>query len=242
MIEEGAVSTASVLTLGLVVGLRHAMEADHVAAVSAIVSERKGFWSSSLIGGLWGVGHTISLLIAGIAVLLLQFQISPRLELTLEFCVGIMLIVLGTNAIRKLIKGGTLHMHEHEHGGHRHLHPHIHESKPEPQEHTHHGFKLSARPVVVGMIHGLAGSGALMLLILSTISSPAVGLLYIVIFGIGSIGGMIIMSALIGLPVHFTAKNFSRANWAVRFLAGAFSLVFGLFMVYEIGFVEGLFI
>jgi len=242
MIEEGAVSTASVLTLGLVVGLRHAMEADHVAAVSAIVSERKGFWSSSLIGGLWGVGHTISLLIAGIAVLLLQFQISPRLELTLEFCVGIMLIVLGTNAIRKLIKGGTLHMHEHEHGGHRHLHPHIHESKPEPQEHTHHGFKLSARPVVVGMIHGLAGSGALMLLILSTISSSAVGLLYIVIFGIGSIGGMIIMSALIGLPVHFTAKNFSRANWAVRFLAGAFSLVFGLFMVYEIGFVEGLFI
>lgn len=242
MIEESAVSTASVLTLGLVVGLRHAMEADHVAAVSAIVSERKGFWSSSLVGGLWGVGHTISLLIAGIAVLLLQFQISPRLELALEFCVGIMLVVLGVNALRKLIKGGTLHMHEHEHGGHRHLHPHIHDSKPEPQEHTHHGFKLSARPVIVGMIHGLAGSGALMLLILSTISSPAVGLLYIMIFGIGSIGGMILMSALIGLPVHFTAKNFSRANWAVRFLAGAFSLVFGLFMVYKIGFIEGLFI
>lgn len=240
--EDNTVSTVSVLAFGLIVGLRHAMEADHVAAVSAIVSERKDFWSSSIVGGLWGVGHTISLLIAGIAVLLLQFQISPRLEMALEFCVAIMLIVLGANAICKLIGGGTLHLHEHEHGGHRHVHPHIHDNAPEPQEHTHHGFKLNARPVVVGMIHGLAGSGALMLLILAQISSPVVGLLYIVIFGIGSIGGMVLMSALIGLPVHFTGSKFSRANWAVRFLAGAFSLVFGLFMFYEIGFVEGLLI
>jgi sulfite exporter TauE/SafE len=218
------------------------MEADHIAAVSAIVSERKDFWSSSIVGGLWGVGHTISLLIAGVAVLLLQFQISPRLELSLEFCVAIMLIILGVNALRKLINGGTIHMHAHEHGGHHHVHPHIHDNKPEPQAHTHHGFKLGVRPVLVGMVHGLAGSGALMLLILTEISSPVVGLLYILIFGIGSIGGMLLMSAFIGLPVHFTAKNFSRVNWAVRFLAGAFSLVFGLFMVYEIGFVEGLFV
>jgi sulfite exporter TauE/SafE len=188
------------------------------------------------------VGHTISLLIAGVAVLLLQFQISPRLELSLEFCVAIMLIILGVNALRKLINGGTIHMHAHEHGGHHHVHPHIHDNKPEPQAHTHHGFKLGVRPVLVGMVHGLAGSGALMLLILTEISSPVVGLLYILIFGIGSIGGMLLMSAFIGLPVHFTAKNFSRVNWAVRFLAGAFSLVFGLFMVYEIGFVEGLFV
>lgn len=239
---ENTISTVSVLAIGLVVGLRHAMEADHIAAVSAIVSERKDFWSSSIVGGLWGVGHTISLLIAGVAVLLLQFQISPRLELSLEFCVAIMLIFLGANALRKLIRGGKIHMHEHEHGGHHHVHPHIHDNAPEPQEHTHHGFKMGVRPVLVGMIHGLAGSGALMLLILTEISSPVIGLLYILIFGAGSIGGMLLMSAFIGLPVHFTATNFSRINWTVRFLAGAFSLVFGLFMVYEIGFVEGLFV
>ena len=234
-------TTISVLAFGFILGLKHAVEADHVAAVSTIVSERQSLLSSSLVGGLWGVGHTISLLVAGIAVILLHIKISERTALALEFCVALMLILLGLLAIRKLWRGGRLHLHAHEHGGHLHVHPHLHDPEPETEPHTHHGLKLGARPLVIGMVHGLAGSAALMLLVLSTISSPAVGLTYIVIFGIGSIGGMMLMSALVGLPMRLTAKRFTRANLMIRGLAGLFSVSFGLFMVYEIGFVDGLF-
>jgi ABC-type nickel/cobalt efflux system permease component RcnA len=235
-----AFSTASLLGIGLVFGLKHALDADHLAAVSTIVSERKSLLSSSLVGGLWGIGHTVSLLAVGVAVILLHIKISERMALALEFCVALMLIGLGANAIYKLARGGRLHLHAHRHGGHTHLHPHIHSGAPETDPRTHHGFRLGARPFVVGLVHGLAGSAALMLLVLSTISSPLVGLAYIAIFGLGSIGGMILMSALVSLPIHLTASRFRQANLAVRALAGLFSLGFGLFMFYEIGFVDGL--
>ncbi|MDQ3257669.1 MAG: hypothetical protein M3R15_27920, partial [Acidobacteriota bacterium] len=129
----------------------------------------------------------------------------------------------------------------HKHGSHTHVHLHTHGGSPEPEPDTHHGYRLGVRPVVVGMIHGLAGSAALMLLVLSAIDSPLVGLIYTLVFGVGSIGGMMLMSALIGVPIHPTANRFVRANFAVRALAGLFSLGYGLFMVYEIGFVENLF-
>ena len=237
-----SLTTASVLALGFVLGLKHAVEADHLAAVSTIVSERKSLLSSSLVGGLWGIGHTISLLIAGILVILFRFEISERIEQALEFCVGLMLVALGANALRKLARGAYLHLHVHQHGGRAHIHPHMHDGSTEPVPHTHHGLRLGARPLLVGMVHGLAGSAALMLLVLSTISSPLVGFIYIVVFGIGSIGGMMLMSALVGLPVYLTAARFNRANLMVRVMAGLFSLSFGLFMVYEIGFVKGLFL
>jgi ABC-type nickel/cobalt efflux system permease component RcnA len=233
----GKVSTASVLGLGLVFGLKHAMEADHLAAVSTIVSERKSLLSSTLVGGLWGVGHTISLLIAGVMVILLHIEIGERLAMALEFCVALMLITLGVNAINKLRRGGRLHLHSHEHGGRPHVHPHLHENAKASEPPT----RVGTRPLVVGMIHGLAGSAALMLLVLSTIPSPLVGMVYIIVFGLGSIGGMMLMSALVGLPLRLTATRFLRANIAVRGVAAVFSLGFGLFMVYQIGFVEGLF-
>ena len=241
-------SIISLLLIGFGLGLKHATEPDHLAAVSTIVSDRKSIWSASLVGGLWGIGHTISLFVAGVFVVLLHFEISERLAQALEFCVAIMLIILGINALRKVIYGGQVHWHLHRHGGITHAHPHVHDRSTvhaagsSLAEKTHHGLKLSPRPLIVGMIHGMAGSGALMLLILSTISSPAVGIAYIVVFGCGSIGGMMLMSMLIGLPFHFTLNRFSRAEWFLRGAAGLFSLGFGLFMVYRIGFVEGLFI
>jgi sulfite exporter TauE/SafE len=224
-----------------VLGLKHAVEADHLAAVSTIVSERKSLWSSSLVGGLWGLGHTLSLLVAGVVVILFHVKIGERTEQALEFMVGLMLVVLGANALRKLARGGHLHLHVHRHGGREHIHPHIHDGAPEPNRHTHHGLRLSPRPLFVGMVHGLAGSATLTLLVLSTISSPVVGLLYLGIFGVGSAGGMMLMSALFGLPVYLTASRFTRAHLAVRCLAGLFSLCLGLFTIYEIGFVDGLF-
>ncbi len=238
--DTTALSSASVLGLGLVLGLRHALDADHLAAVSTIVSERKSWFSSSLVGGLWGIGHTLSLLIAAVAVLMFKFQISERLALVLEFGVALMLIALGANAIWKLMRGGYIHLHVHQHGGRTHFHPHIHTGPHETDPDTHHGLHIGRRPLLVGMVHGLAGSAALMLIVLSTINSTLLSLLYIVFFGLGSIGGMMLMSSLLGLPVQITAVRFKRTNVAVRALAGLFSLGFGLHMAYEIGFVEGL--
>ncbi len=233
-------STAFLLGAGLIFGLKHALDADHLAAVSTIVGESKNLVRSSVVGALWGLGHTISLLVAGVAVIVLHVEIGARTALALEFCVALMLIGLGANALRTLVRGGHIHLHAHEHDGHVHFHPHMHDGAPEPSAHTHHGFALSLRPVLVGMIHGLAGSAALMLLVLSTIPSPVLGLIYVAVFGIGSIGGMVCMSALVALPARLTATRWSRAHIAVRTLAGVFSLGFGLFMAYEIGIARGL--
>jgi MFS family permease len=241
MTETISLSTASALALGFVLGLKHAVEVDHLAAVSTIVSERKSLLSSMLVGGLWGVGHTISLLVAGFFVILLHLEISERVALALEFCVGLMLVALGANALRKLWRGGHFHIHAHSHGGRAHVHPHIHDSEAETDTRTHHGYQSSMRPLFVGMVHGLAGSAALMLLVLSTISSPLAGFAYIIIFGVGSVGGMMIMSALVSLPLYLTATRFTRANLMMRGLAGLFSLSFGLFVIYQIGVAGSLF-
>ena len=241
MPQGGSLSTMSMLAVGLVFGLKHAIEADHLAAISAIVSERKSLLSSSLVGGLWGIGHTIALLIAGVVVLLLRVEIGERTAQALEFCVALMLIALGANALRKLVRGGKIHFHAHQHRSRAHTHPHIHEGEPETDADTHHGTSLNARPLLVGMLHGLAGSAALMLLVLSTVSSRLAGLGYIVVFGVGSIGGMLVMSAVVSLPIQMTAAHFKRTNRVVRMLAAIFSLGLGLFMAYRIGFPHGLF-
>jgi sulfite exporter TauE/SafE len=233
-------SSLAILGFGFVLGLKHATEADHLAAVSTIVTERKSLFSSAIIGGVWGLGHTISLFVAGVFVLLLDFQISPQTERLLEFGVGVMLVLLGLNVLRKLLQGARLHFHAHEHGERVHVHPHMHDrAKDEP--HTHHGFSFSPRALLVGMIHGLAGSAALMLLIIPTIESRAIGLLYILVFGVGSIGGMMLMSFLVGLPFTLTASRFNRFNYALQSLAGLVSVGLGLYIVYEKGITEGLF-
>ena len=240
LLALSAGSTVGILGLGFFLGLKHATEADHLAAVSTIVAERKSLWSSALIGGFWGLGHTISLFAAGIFVLLLNFQISEQTEKILEFGVGVMLLLLGLNVLRKIFKGGKLHFHAHEHGAHEHAHPHIHEKAKSDETHTHHGFSFNPRSVVIGMVHGLAGSAALMLLIIPTIESRTIGLLYIIIFGIGSIGGMMLMSFLVGLPFHLTASRFNRFNNLLQGTAGIVSIIWGLKIIYEKGITDGL--
>lgn len=222
-------SAFAVLMIGFVFGLYHAIEADHLAAVSAIVSEHKNVLTASIIGGFWGFGHTISLFIVGALVVFAKLQISEGTEAMFEGIVGIMLVLLGLNAIRKIFTAEKIHAHTHEHDGHEHTHLHIHQD--EKAEKSHHRF--APRSVLVGMIHGLAGSAGLMLLVLPTIPSPAVALLYIAIFGVGSIAGMMIMSMLMGLPLHFTAGRFFAVNKGIRFLAGAFSLVWGALLINE---------
>ena len=221
-------STFSVLLIGFVLGLQHAVEADHLAAVSTIVSEKKNLFTASIVGGMWGVGHTISLFAVGVVVIFLKLQISESTEAKLEAVVGGMLVLLGLNALRKLFKHDTVHVHTHEHGEREHVHLHVHGGAAEK---SHHRFTV--RSVVIGMVHGLAGSAALMLLVLPSIDSPTLALLYILIFGVGSIGGMMAMSFLIGLPFHFTANRFEILNKGIRLVAGVFSLGLGSWIVYE---------
>ncbi|MEK7857304.1 MAG: sulfite exporter TauE/SafE family protein [Acidobacteriota bacterium] len=222
-------SAVAVLLIGFIFGLYHAIEADHLAAVSAIVSEHKNVLTASIIGGFWGLGHTISLFAVGALVIFVKFQISESTEEILEGIVGIMLVLLGLNAIRKIFTAQKIHSHTHEHDGHEHSHLHLHHN--ESNEASHHLY--APRSVLVGMVHGLAGSAGLMLLVLPAIPSPLVALLYIAIFGVGSIVGMMIMSVLMGLPLYFTAERFTLMNKGIRLAAGAFSLVWGALLINE---------
>jgi hypothetical protein len=201
-----SISILSPLALGLVLGFKHALDADHLAAVSTMATERRGLFASSLIGALWGLGHTISLVVAGVLVIVFHFEIGEHVGKALELCVGFMLIALGVNSLRNLARGGRSHMH---------------------------APRLGARPLLVGMVHGLAGSAALTLLVFAAIPSPALGLLYIAIFGIGSIGGMVIMSTLFSLPAKLTSLHSARGNILIRGLAGIVSVCFGASIVYD---------
>lgn len=228
-----------VLLYGFLIGLKHATDADHLAAIGTIVSEKRSLLSSALIGGLWGLGHTFSLSVAGLFVLFLNFQISEQTEKVLEICVGVMLILLGLNVFRKLAKAQTIHFHTHTHGEHTHAHPHIHAHEEAEHEASHHGLDLSPRSFFIGLVHGLAGSAGLMLIVIPTIESKLLGMLYILIFGIGSIGGMMIMSLLIGIP-FFLSSNIVRLNKLLQALAGGFSFLLGIYIIYEKTFLETL--
>lgn len=221
----------SLLGLGLVLGLRHALDADHVIAVSTIVSRTGSLKKSSLYGVMWGVGHTATLLLVGVLILGFKLALPDKLALSFEFIVGIVLVALGVDVIRK-IRLEKLHLHEHTHDGDTHTHLHSHK-EGHAHGHSHKSF-------IVGMIHGLAGSAALTLLVLTTVKSVMYGLLYILIFGIGSTAGMLLVSAVIGLPFIFAAR-FDRIHGYIGALAGIISILFGLMLMYEIGFHQKLF-
>ena len=225
--------------LGLILGVKHALDADHLIAVSTIVSEHKNLKWASLIGAFWGLGHTTTLFAVGVLVIGLRLTIPTRVALGLEFLVALMLVVLGANILWRSFQREKAHLHAHNHSPETHVHFHVHDSAQEDHSHPH-VFKSMRKPFFVGMVHGLAGSAALMLLVLTTIPSPTAGLLYIVIFGFGSVGGMLVLSSLIGLPFVLTAQRFTALNRWIRLVAGLASVLFGLFLGWEIG-NEGLF-
>jgi high-affinity nickel-transport protein len=220
-----AVPVDSLVALGFVLGLRHAIEADHLVAISTIVTERRSLLSASLVGALWGFGHTLALLIAGVGVLLLRFQMTDRMAHVFELCVGIMLVVLGANVLRALAVRGASHTHDHT----------------TVAVHSHGDLWLVARPLLVGMVHGLAGSTPLLLLALTVMSSPLAAFSYIAVFGVGSMMGMTVMSALVSLPARLTVEHFARTNLALRGLSGLFSVALGLVIVYQNGGLNQLF-
>ncbi len=228
------------LGLGLILGLRHALDPDHIAAVSTIVSESRSVRRSSLIGTCWGLGHTMSLLIAGVLVIALKIQISDRAALWMEFAVALMLILLGLKAILRSLRGWRIHVHRHTHDGRSHSHMHLHRPSEEHAHQHRHLIRSGARPFLVGMVHGMAGSAALMILVLATIPSALAGLIYIAVFGLGSVGGMLIMSSLISLPFILTRQRFNVLSQGLQVAVGLFSLGFGLFLSWKYGFHEHL--
>jgi ABC-type nickel/cobalt efflux system permease component RcnA len=228
-------SVIAALSLGFWLGIRHALDADHLVAVSTIVSEHKSLLRSSIIGTFWGLGHTASLLGVGLFVVLLRITVSESVAPYMEIPVAMMLIALGANAVWQAWRerGISLHAHQHAHEGqdeHKHLHLHTHKE----HDHRHHVLRLGRKPFLVGLVHGFAGSAVLMLAVLTTMPTVALGLIYIAVFGLGSVGGMLLMSALISLPFIATAQKFSSINTTIRLLAGLFSVAFGLMLAWEL--------
>jgi ABC-type nickel/cobalt efflux system permease component RcnA len=238
-------SPFAVLGLGFIFGLKHATEVDHIVAVSTIVSEHKNVWRSALVGGLWGVGHTASLVIIGVVVLALRVTIPESVSNWLELGVALMIITLGVSAIRRALRGrADVHLHRHSHDDVSHIHLHFHEHGTEHAKavasHSHALKRVGIRPLLVGAAHGLAGSAALTLLVLTQIESTALGLLFLAVFGVGSVLGMLLMSGLIGLPFALTARRPSGTHSRLQTIAGALSVAFGLWYAYQTGVTGGL--
>lgn len=230
------------LALGFVLGMRHALDADHVVAVSTIVTRARSLFGALWIGAFWGIGHTLTLLGVGTVLLLLQITIPNRVALAMELAVGLMLVFLGGMVAAGLVRE-RLHLHPHRHEDaeadpHVHLHMHT-DTEPHPHQHS---LRRGYRSLAVGMVHGLAGSAALMLLVVSNIGSAGEGVLYLLAFGLGSIGGMMLVSMLVSLPFVFTAIRFNRLNVTLTAFASLASIALGIRIIYEIGFVQGLFL
>ena len=259
-------SLLSILALGFFLGMRHATDADHVIAVATIVARERNARSAAVIGAAWGVGHTLTILVVGGAIILLGWVIPPRVGMSMEMAVGAMLCILGlinlrgvTGWLRETVdemrRGPSHHMHSHAHGHGDYVHTHVHGHEPESHPHDPQQTPVSwmdrhfgrvgvyqiVRPLVVGVVHGLAGSAAVALLVLATIDRSRWAMLYLLVFGFGTVAGMMVITAAIGVPFAATGRRFARAQRGLRLASGALSLVFGVFVAYEAGLAGGLF-
>ncbi len=216
----------TVFGLGLTLGFKHALDSDHLVAVMSLVTETRSIRKSALFGATWGVGHTVTLLACGAVILLFRIQFPARLAMSFEFLVGIMLVILGVHVVIKAVRE-KVHIHWHTHGDITHIHFHSHKHGAD-HDHVH-----LRRPLLVGIVHGLAGSGALTLLVLSTLHSVIQGLLFILIFGLGSILGMMLTGAVISVPFLWT-QRLTRVHRVVQSLAGLLSIGLGIVIMLEI--------
>lgn len=229
----------SVLVVGFLLGVQHATEADHLAAVATLVTRQRSVAKTMRQGVAWGVGHMLSLSLFAGAVLMLGRSIPPRMAQGLELAVGIMLVLLGLDVLRRLARQ-RIHFHVHSHeGGVHHFHAHSHigtavHALPHRHEHV-----IPLRALGVGMMHGMAGSAALILLSLDA-QPYALGLAYIGLFGLGSIVGMAMMSVAISIPLSLSAGYVGWLHKGMTAGVGIFTSALGAFMVYRIGFAEGL--
>ena len=271
MIPANAAPLAIAL-LGLVLGMRHATDPDHVIAVTTILSREHRLAAATRIGVIWGLGHTITVLIVGAAIIVFKIAIPARLGLAMEFAVAVVLILLGVGAAASLVRKGArrmrgaspqpdellVHAHAHTHDGATHVHPHVHIGHHEDHEDiddaTHRDHRIPAdalpsfaarRPLLrsfaVGLVHGLAGSAAIALLVLSAIPNPLWATLYLAIFCVGTVIGMGLITTAIATPFMVVSRQASWIRQGLVTGSGLLSFGFGLFLAYQIGIVDHLF-
>jgi ABC-type nickel/cobalt efflux system permease component RcnA len=227
----------AVLALGFLIGMQHALEVDHVAAVSSLAANRRNLRSVVRHGVTWGVGHTLTLALVAGAAIALGSTIDEALAGWLEAAVGVMLVLLGGHVIWRLV-ADRIHFHLHEHAdGTRHLHVHSHRGDPAPHDarrHVHeHAEGIPWRALAVGLMHGMAGSAALLILTVTTVGSPLLGMAYILVFGIGSIVGMGLLSAVIAVPLTLSARSLTWSNRLVRGAIGCATIAIGIMTITE---------
>ncbi|MCF7621263.1 MULTISPECIES: urease accessory protein UreH [Bacillaceae] len=202
-----------VLAIGFVLGIKHALEPDHIIAVSTIASQSKKIWKSSLAGLFWGIGHTLTLLVFGVILILFKNEIPEAWTMSLEFLVGIMLVYLGITTIF---------------------------SWKQTKRHDHTGRATYLKSMLVGIVHGLAGSAAMVLLTLSTIDAAWQGAIYIIIFGVGTCIGMLLFTTILSIP-FVTSSSSKKVNLLLIRLTGVISTLFGIYYMYNLGINEELF-
>lgn len=236
--------------------MRHACDADHVVAIGTIVARHRSISRAALVGAIWGAGHTITIMVVGIAIIAFSVVIPPRVGLSMEMSVGVMLIMLGamnltgvTHRIFHRFAGadsdphdgqGALHSHPHQHGAIRHSHPHFHLLAGH-REHRMLGTFDVVRAFAVGIVHGLAGSAAVALLVMSTIRDPLWSAIYLGVFGLGTVAGMTLISMSMAVPLAASTLKSTRLERLLVVGSGLLSVGFGTLIVWRIGFWEGLF-
>jgi len=227
----------SILLYGFLIGLRHAIEADHVMAVASLSADKS---PREVVrqGVVWGLGHTLTLLVVGGIVIYADRLIPAEVANMLELIVGVMLLVLGVDLIRRAVKS-RWHIHPHKHcNGHSHNHLHSHPVKVDREATWHDHFHprdLPVRALLVGMMHGLAGSAALVLLALQTVQSPLTGFFYIMIFGLGSIAGMALLSIFIAVPMRHPLLQTGKLRNGLSGVIGISTMLLGAYTIYDLG-------
>ena len=223
----------SAVVLGFVLGLRHALDPDHVVAVSTIVSAEPNWRRSSLIGSFWGLGHATSLLTLGGLIVALRINITELAASRLEIIVSVMLVGLGVYAIRSARAGFRLHAHPHKHDEREHEHLHVHKPNAAPVHQHAHPLGFGLRPYAIGLVHGIAGSGGLALLVMATAKTAAAGLLYMAALAFGALVGMGVLSGLLTLPLAVLRTRYETLHLRFQFLSGVCSIAFGLWLFSE---------
>ena len=201
------------LGLGFVLGLKHALEGDHIVAVSTVVTEHRGVMRPSLVGTFCGIGHTVSLLLVTVLVLAFEVTLSPQFAILAESIVAVMLIVLGADLLRKAGVTGISNV---------------------PLHSVQASASCARKPFLIGVVHGLAGSAALMLVVVATMPSTLHGLVYVAVFGLGTIGGMCAMSVLMGLPLALGGQRVETFSENIKIVAGLLSIGFGIALAWLI--------
>jgi high-affinity nickel permease len=236
-------SLTTILFIGFLLGMRHATDPDHVVAVTTIVARQPGVRRAGLIGALWGIGHTCTIFVVGAMIILFGVTIPPRLGLSMEFAVAAMLILLGI-----LNLTGTLRQLQEKFLMKSFVSSEAAGFQASNSGAAWRGAGLRAlgaytvfRPLIVGLVHGLAGSAAVALLVMSTIHDSWWAIAYLLLFGVGTVAGMVVITTLIAMPFTLTGSKFSRLNQGMGIASGLISVGFGLFLSFQIGIVDGLF-